>query len=222
VIESGFSAVLAEIENENFLRKVDDPDTTDLLTETVTVANTIRYIINFAGQRTVTTKTAINVLDLEPGNAQAGALTVDTVLGWLGSDTEFGEDDITITTMSTAEFIGKIEDINETYDLVYIGTCIDGFNPKTVDGETITNYNDNSMDGLVYSNIGDTYYSSYDFYGLLQRDSTYNLRNLFRFSGNDITPSKVQELLNLPWPAIRSSWPTMSSCRPTGLRLHSS
>ena len=208
VIENGFSDVVTEIKNENFLRKVDDPDTADLLTEEVTVANTIRYIINFAGQRVITTKTAINVLDLEPGNAKSGALTTETVLGWLGPETAFEADDITVTTMSTAEFIGKIEDINETYDLVYIGTCIDGFNTKTNDGETVTNYNDISMDGLVYSNIGDTYYSNHDFRGLLYRDSDYNLQNLFRFSGNDITPSKVEELLHFAqagYPVILSN-----------------
>jgi hypothetical protein len=145
------------------------------------------------------------VLDLEPGNATTGALTISTVLGWLGADSIYGADDISITTMSTAEFIGKIEDINETYDLVYIGMCIDGFNTTTSGGVTTTNYNDNDMDGLVYTNIGDLYRSNTDFYGLLQRDYTNpDLRNLFRFSGNDITAAKAQEMLYFAQAAIRS------------------
>ena len=192
---AGFSEVLTEIKNENFLRRVDSPGTTDLLAEEVTLANTIRYIINCAGQRIISTKDSIEILDLEPGNAQSGALTKETVLGWLGEDSIYGAGDISITTMSTAEFIGKIEDINEVYDLVYIGTCIDGFNTRISGGETITYYNDTSMDGLIYANIGDTYYSSSDMIGLLARDTDSSDKTLFRFSGNDITPTKVQELL---------------------------
>jgi hypothetical protein len=94
--------------------------------------------------------------------------------------------------MSASEFIGRIEDLNETYDMIYLGSSTDGFNLSG--GET--DYNDPDMDGLLYSNVGDLYYSSYGMSGLLDRDyywsgsygNTIDARsgtksNLFRFSG---------------------------------------
>ena len=206
---AGFEDVTDEIAYENFLRLQEDPGTDDLLPADLYMAGIIRYIINFGGQRVVQAKTDIRVLELQPGRGTE--LTPAAVRGWLGGDASgIAEENIEIVTMSTSEFIGKIEDLNETYDMVYIGTDTEGFNLKA--GET-TDYNDNSMDGLLYANIGDLYYSSIYMAGMLDRDyrsdrtftsggrtykklddSSGSVANLFRFSGNDITAAKVQEL----------------------------
>ena len=197
-----FYDVYYEIYHENFLRKTENPNTADLLPETVSMANSIRYIINYRQQRAVTTKTAINVLDIEP--ASTSSLTAADVLSWLPSG-KYTSSDIKITTMSTAEFIGKIDDISETYDMVYVGSH----------AKYSTDYNDNSMDGLVYTNIGDTYKSGFNMTGLLDRDyyssksfsaggqsypyidaTATSTANLFRFSGNDLTAVKVQKLMD--------------------------
>ncbi len=205
VISAGFSDVLSNIAYENFLRQTDNPNTTDLFAETVTIANTVRYIINYADVRVPVNKQTLNVLDLEPGRVTTGGLSKSTVLSWLGTESGYTADDITVSTMPTAEFIGKIEDLNETYDMVYIGTCIDGFNTTGSGSSLETNYNDNDMDGLVYTNVGDRYRSTTNMAGLLARDYTaagsLNTSStadsgLFRFSGNDITEKKVNELKN--------------------------
>ncbi len=204
-VSTGFSEVLSNIAYENFLRKTDDPDTTDLFSETVTMANTIRYIINYADARVPVNKQELKVLDLEPGRVTTNGLSKSTVLSWLGTASGYTVDDITIFTMPTAEFIGKIEDLNETYDMVYIGTCLDGFNTTGTGSSRKTNYNDDAMDGLVYVNVGDRYRSQTNMAGLLARDytasgtlntSSTSAAGLFRFSGNDLTDKKANELKN--------------------------
>ena len=215
---AGFSDVLAEIENENFLRRKDDPDTQDLLPADVTMANSIRYIVNYAGQRTIGAKKKLTVLDLEPGRgsdqSDASAQKADKVWEWLGGeDSGIKSSDIKIVTMSTSEFIGKIDDLVETYDMIYVGSDLTGFNTTGANYTGTTVYNDSEMDGLVYTNIGDTYRSNILLSGLLDRDYyadrtwTYNGKQYpyiddtqdsdatkFRFSGNDLTQSKAGEL----------------------------
>ena len=220
-----YSAVRAEIEYENFLRTNANPNISanELLPTGITIANCIRYIINYSGQRVQNKKTSIKVLDIEP-LTRSTALTAATVASWLPSDSGISTASISITTMSTAEFISKIEDINEVYDLVYVGasdSSLAGFNTTTdSSGALITSYNDSDMNGLIYSNIGDTYASSNLLAGLLDSDysgdsadvftlsSFYNgistadvsARELssgtksYRFSGNDITKVKGREL----------------------------
>ena len=195
--DSPFYPVWYEINYENFLRKQNDADAV-LLPETVSIAACVRYIINYGGQRVVTNKTDIRVLELQPGSGQS--LTKSKVNGWTGIPT--GR--ITIDTMSTSEFIGKIDDLVETYDLIYIGSNLSGF--STSGG--VTQYTDTDMNGLIYSNIGDTYVSGYNLTGLLNKDYSATIKNgvnaieyesttkTFRFSGNDITGSKVSELLD--------------------------
>jgi len=99
---------------------------------------------------------------------------------------------IDVTIMGTKEFIGKIDDLNAEYDLIYIGldTSImntritqnaDGTNNKTAN----TVYNDSTMNGLVYAHVGDEY-------------PVHSARNAvkgdYRLSGNDITADKLREL----------------------------
>lgn len=201
--DAPFNAVYAEIKQENLLREKEGRST-ELLPETVSMATAVRYVINYAGQRVLQPKEKISVLDVEPGKSIAGKLSKDTVKSWLPSG-KYEDGDITIQTMSTAEFIGKIEDVAEIYDVVYIGDCVDAFQTDS-SGHTL--YNDAAMNGLVYTNIGDTYRSGYNLSGLLDRDyyskggnengnidgTNTSAANLYRFSGNDLTAAKVQKL----------------------------
>jgi hypothetical protein len=83
------------------------------------MATAIRHIVNFKGQRETNEKTSIRVLDLEPAKVTSATwLTAAEVRSWISSALE--ESQIEIVHMTTGEFIGKIEDINETYDMIYI------------------------------------------------------------------------------------------------------
>jgi hypothetical protein len=207
VCTSGFSAVLTEIKQENFIKQL--AKLTDLLPENVTVSTSVRHIINYKGRRLTNPKTSIRVLDLEPAKVTTG-LTKDTVRGWIGATVEtFPDDNITIVHMTTGEFIGKIEDINETYDMIYIGMSTESLNTDPATGTTVYNYRDENgekaMDGLIYTSIGDTYNASIELAGIREQDYVtvdgerainggVKTTNQFRFSGNDITKTKVDEL----------------------------
>ena len=199
VYSSGFSDVLEEIENENLLREVAGEE--EMLDEAVTISASVRHIINYKGRRESNPKLSITVLDLEPAKVTASTwLTAEDVRGWI--DETLDEDQITVVHMTTGEFIGKIEDINETYDMIYIGMSTESLN--TISGTTV--YNDPYMKELIYTNIGDTVYATIEMAGIREQDYVWyegvkaidytdgSNANLFRFSGNDITATKVTEL----------------------------
>ncbi len=233
-----FYQVYKEIIDDNFLREVTGAE---LLPVEVSVATSLRHIINYPHRRMDSQKDSIQVLEVQP--IWNGTTTTETISG-LGSGkikSELTEaqvaawvegsglvaaydgetaDDIIITTMPITEFIGKIEDITEEYDMVYIGASNEGFN--LLNGHP--DYNDNGMDGLYYTNIGDIMTHSKNVAGLLDTDynTTVGLKtvNAFgsntgawgkvevypfvntasnfnaRFSGLDLTPSKYEELIN--------------------------
>ena len=199
VYASGFTAVLTEIQDENFLRTIAGQQ--DLLPENVTVANAVRHIVNYRGRRVNNAKTSIKVLELEPAKVTSSSwLTAETVRGWINNS--LPADRITIVRMTTGEFAGKIEDINETYDMIYVGASTETMNKSG--GNTV--YNDTSMNGLIYTNIGDKYYGTLELAGIRSQDyidvngtkaingATGTNANLFRFSGNDIPNTAVTAL----------------------------
>ena len=66
------------------------------------------------------------------------------------------ESKITLTQMGTQEFVGKIDDLNSTYDMIFIGDDSTGLNhKKDNDATSGTKFNDATMNGLVYFNVGD-------------------------------------------------------------------
>ena len=100
--------------------------------------------------------------------------------------------------MTTAEFIGKVETLNDKYDLIYIGTCKDHMNTvkgvadSPAAGSTV--FNDHAMDGLVYYHTGDMRYSSLELSGMLDTDYVNGNRaesvyfyTPVRYGGNNIT-----------------------------------
>ena len=96
-----------------------------------------------------------------------------------------------VTIMGTKEFIGKLDDLNAEYDLIYLGmdtsimnTRMEGSgSARTKTDETL--YNDETMNGLVYSHVGDEF-------------PVWSAKNAihgnYRLSGNDITFDKLREL----------------------------
>jgi len=202
VTQAGFADVLSEIGNENFLRKRAGQTSADLLDEQVSMAAAVRYIINRKGARTLSTLSNVRVLELQP-NSNSSQITSADVLLWLNKPSGLTANNIHITTLSMAEFVGHIEDLVENYDLIYVGDSSTGI--KT-DSSGQTSYNDKAMNGLLYSNIGDKYRASYRLTGMLDTDYSDSLSGsyykvasgdtarTFRFSGNDLTASKAAAL----------------------------
>ncbi len=135
--------------------------------------------------------------------------------------------DVTFTSQSMQEFIGKNENLNDTYDLICIGSRVGCFyTDKSGDATGITDlvngnrlFNDTTMKGLVYSHIGDTTYiqgDAYSSYGLLARDYAGGDRTAelskkqygttqMRTSGNDLTSYKKRDLINY----LESGYPVL-------------
>lgn len=113
----------------------------------------LSYIISYADKRDVAKPVdELNILDIEPGmNSQSDCITPlkNNLKSWLGANCP-ADDKIHITCVNSSEFIGRIEDLNN-YDMIYMGLCCDNLNKDN----GITVYNDSSMNGLIYSNVGD-------------------------------------------------------------------
>ena len=221
VVTDRFKEVREDIENENLYRQADGNQAP--LPLTVSEATTIRYIINFAQKRTQIEKDIVRILEIQP--CAAYDLTYENVKDPLTEEvtghlyykkseniTEAQKNllvtkgtSIEVVQMTTAEFVGKIEDMNAEYDLIYIGLNTALMNRKT---DLTTNYNDNNMDGLIYTNVGDYANARSVMGGLLDTDYVANNRNnnlqknvggtvgRYRYSGNDITEEKRKAIEN--------------------------
>lgn len=196
-----YSAVLKEIQYENFLAEKNG-NTSTKLEEKITKASITRYILNWYMHR-VTVKSEITVLDLEPCYDFDANLD-KTIKQFMGmGDTYTGK--INIRKMASAEFIGKIEDLNEQYDMIYLGAKTGTMN--TENGRT--KYNDTTMDGLIYSHVGDYYDYSGESYNDQHRlqdaslnhkindnsEDKNNKSTTYRGPGNDMNSTKYKELL---------------------------
>lgn len=216
-----YDEVLEEIRNENFIINNSDP-TAQKLKEEINRATITRYIMNWSRQR-ASVKDALNVLDLEPCYDFSGpdTLTDSMVRSYMGMADYSGQ--INITQMASAEFIGKIEDLNEKYDLIYVGARVGAMNTDE-GGNTL--YNDKSMTGLIYTHVGD----SYDYKGekgnkdskgkgyydelRLKDDSLYGDKanagesDVYRSPGNDMNSTREEEFeqfIQAGYPVIFSS-----------------
>ena len=197
-----YSAVLQEIQYENFLAEKNG-NTSTKLEEKITKASITRYILNWYMHR-VTVKSEITVLDLEPCYDFDANLD-KTIKQFMGmGDTYTGK--INIRKMASAEFIGKIEDLNEQYDMIYLGAKTGTMN---TDEKGITTYNDTTMNGLIYSHVGDYYDYSGESYNDQHRlqdvslnhkindnsEDKNNKSTTYRGPGNDMNSTKYKELL---------------------------
>lgn len=187
-----FKAVLKEIQYENFLAKKNNSNAAQM-DEEISKASITRYILNWYMHR-VTVKSSIRVLDLEPCydfDDENTVLTPQKVFEMTGMTGKYEESvtKINITQMSSAEFIGKIEDLNEKYDMIYLGARVGKMN--TENGVTV--YNDPQMKGLIYSHVGDyyDYATKTDTENVTQARETYNARH--RLQDSSLNHSKTND-----------------------------
>lgn len=232
-VANRFLEVLDDIRNENLYRETDGNK--EPLSEKISEATAIRYIINYAQKRVQVEKASIRVLEIQPCNSydlsvtnveyQEGTRTKNEGTlyykrGKAGDKTIVKQNDtkIELTQMTTAEFVGKTEDINEKYDMIYIGLNT-GLMNTDKSGKTV--YNDTTMNGMVYTNVGDYVYVQPAIAGMLDTDYIDNDRgkNLkgssfvtkggtqsrYRYAGNDITEEKrkaIEDFISAGYPVV--------------------
>lgn len=164
-----FAPVRDLISTENTLRV-----SGQYLSEDIDKTTVIQYIINYQNRRVFSQKTTLKVLDVEPawgqlyenaGTTDSRILTTTKVSEWTGVPKE----NITIVHMATSEFVGKIEDMNVTYDMIYFGV---GYNEDYMnrDAQGKPVYNDTLMNGLVYAHVGDMVVRNPFLEGILDSD----------------------------------------------------
>lgn len=205
-----FEAVLKEIQYENFLAKKNNSNAAQI-DEEISKASITRYILNWYMHR-VTVKSSIRVLDLEPcyDFKSATTLTADRVKEFMGrKDTYTGS--VEIKQMSSAEFIGKVEDLNEKYDMIYLGARVGKMN--TENGVTV--YNDPQMKGLIYSHVGDyyDYATKTDTENVTLARETYNARHRLQDSSLDHNKTNDDDSTNKSADVYRGPGNDMNSTR---------
>ncbi len=203
---TGMNAVIKEIDNDNFYNELHEVDYTteyNAKDNRIEIAQStlVKYILNYAYRRASVYKDSITVLDIEP--TKYSTLTESKIREWLKDADSERIKEIKIVQTTTSEFIGKLVDLNEEYDMIYIGSCI---GPNQSEGamyqsEGKTKYNDQTMNGLIYSHIGDSYTVVEKLGGLFksEREDGDFKKNISgtvetRFSGNDITKEKMNDL----------------------------
>ncbi len=209
-----FEAVLKEIQYENFLAKKNNSNAAQM-DEEISKASITRYILNWYMHR-VTVKSSIRVLDLEPCcdfDDENTVLTPQKVFEMTGMTGKYEESvtKINITQMSSAEFIGKIEDLNEKYDMIYLGARVGKMN--TENGVTV--YNDPQMKGLIYSHVGDyyDYATKTDTENVTQARETYNARHRLQDSSLDHRKTDDDDPTNKSADVYRGPGNDMNSTR---------
>ena len=233
VIKLAYAPVLKEIEIENLYRASDQEAGYAQLDTTIYKSTVVRYIVNYVGARAIQAKTSFEVLEIQParveypGDLETSSTTKtmwtelkpSTIRDWMGVDDSVS---VHITTMTTNEFVGKIEDMNSEYDLIYIGADVYGMpnSKRTLHGEEDywTDYSDNTMDGMIYANVGDIKGIRSQFAGQLATDYKENtdpkstvkiIKNdtNTRFSNNDISAGKHNELVDY----VKATYPIVVS-----------
>lgn len=132
---AAFYDVAYEIYNEDIYRSLRGLTNLTGEQDKVNIATVIRYIINYKKQRAYNQVSTLKILDIEPGStfSSLGATEPEkcnTIRSMLPASMQYENKNITIVTMSTAEFLGKNEAFEEEYDIVYIGA--DNTNMNTV------------------------------------------------------------------------------------------
>lgn len=207
-----FGAVLKEIQYENFLAKKNNSNAAQM-DEKISKASITRYILNWYMHR-VTVKSSIRVLDLEPcydfSDTLKSKLQTD-VVNMMGMTGIYDASAINITQMSSAEFIGKIEDLNEKYDMIYLGARVSKMN--TENGVTV--YNDPQMKGLIYSHVGDyyDYATETKTENVTQARETYNARHRLQDSSLDHNKTNDDDSTNKSADVYRGPGNDMNSTR---------
>lgn len=191
---SGFSEVQSAIDTENRMHNG------TWIEGGVCRATIIQYIINYA-DGFIGDFRDFAILELQPSSDVSDLNTMNdsrnnTVLYWKKSGSNGSGQQvlrsrksitITVDSKSVAEFVGEQDDINDTYQMVFIG--LDGKSLNYSGKDTV--YNDSALNGKVYSGVGDIAYTV---------DGTE-----VRYDGVDITPQKKAALLNF----LRAGYPVV-------------
>lgn len=143
----------------------------------------------------INNKDVLNVLEIEP--CKDFSVSEYQVRSWLPEYTG----GINVTSWISTEYIGKINDVNEDFDIIYIG-----MNDSLL---RLTGFSDSSLNNKRYVHVGDTtgtkQFNGHDWivYNIAgdKLDGTGPVSfkinaNQYRFSGNDITSLKLKQLNN--------------------------
>lgn len=185
---------------QDYMTPPGQPDAT-----TAKPADAIRYILDKEGKsRTDKIEGDLEILDIEPCyDSKNGYSLTKNYIYMMVPDLE-GK--VNITHMTTAEFIGTAQDLNSTYDLIFLGLD-DGAYNKAGDGKTV--WNDSSMNGKIYFHTGDKMTAAEFSSDNRSRSVKFLTKGTksgdtwtwndvdsaeLRFSGNDITRLKEEEL----------------------------
>lgn len=175
----GFEEIVAYAEEENKYLALEGASEDELISTDLSQAVAVQYILSRQTARDITQKQSLTILEIEPC---ADYYFVDTttftkydkvrvLTGY--SKEDMPNNKITIEQMTTAEFIGKIEDLNGKYDFIYIGMQTGKMN---LDESGATVYNDSSMNGYVYTHTGDAILGTERLMGMLDTDYVANDR----------------------------------------------
>jgi len=135
-IATGFAEVYNAITRE----KNDNPDS-KLVETLIDPSIVIQYLLNFADDSMIIKKAAIKVLELQPCktfNWDTDEKKMNFIEDF-APDFKTNPDAVEIECMTTMEFIGRNDNLNATYDLIYIGTNITNYKREIVEvkvGET--------------------------------------------------------------------------------------
>lgn len=154
----GFEEIATHINEENLIRKTENnsvqvTEKYEYYDLDISKAIAIEYIICYTNRRVVKMDNKLNILDIEPCTVYPSSnsgLKYNIIQQWLGDNCP-AEEDIIINTVSSSEFIGRIEDLND-YDLIYFGLATDRW-AKDNQGRVV--HNDPALKNMIYSNVGD-------------------------------------------------------------------
>lgn len=205
---SGFKEMEEEYTNERPI--IENSGKWEEFNSAISKATCIRYIIN-ANQGRYKVKNELRILDIEPFESDQYTeeelgkniyykaeektettykLTRDNIDDeWVKTnlDIDFDKEKskINVKQMGMREFIGKNDDLNATYDMIYIGMDTALMNTEIKDGKKTTDtvYNESGMDGIVYTHMGEIL--DYRFWADW---------GMYRMSGIDITSDKYKQL----------------------------
>ena len=170
-----------------------------------TPSDSVRYILANRNTSESQITGELNILDIEPCYDSMNGYSLQE--SYIRMMIPKFRGTINITHMTTAEFIGSTEDLNSTYNMIFMGLDQGAYNTKYawMDGKNgiYTYWNDSWMDGKIYFHTGDKVSGRWNnnnsvrflWFGSSSATQDKEYPDL-RFPGNDITTIKKTELSN--------------------------
>ena len=122
-----------------------------------TPSDSVRYILANRNTSESQITGELNILDIEPCYDSMNGYSLQE--SYIRMMIPKFRGTINITHMTTAEFIGSTEDLNSTYNMIFMGLDQGAYNTKYawMDGKNgiYTYWNDSWMDGKIYFHTGD-------------------------------------------------------------------